>query len=103
MERKNNDLVLNSGFNPLVFEDNWIIYSNLNFDKPYTEKSEIELLISVPSSHNVYSELKLVNREKTKRINQYYFEGNNVKYHDLIVTKNKLDQFNIGQIKFIQT
>jgi len=97
-KKKNNDLVLNSWYlTPLVFDNNWKIYSNLNFDKPYTPKSEIELLISVPSPYNVYNELKLIDKKENEEYIQYSFKGKNIKYHDLIVAKKKFNQFDIGQ------
>ena len=99
---KENDYILNSWYlTPAVYDGEWKLYSNLNFDSPYTTKSNINLSIDVPKSHQVHSELNMLKKTTSENRVQYHYTGEKIKNHKVYITKEKFRNFESNSINII--
>ena len=99
---KKNNFTLNSWYlTPSVHENEWKPYSNLNFDKPYTPRSNVKLSINIPPEYNIYTELKIKKISLNESSKSYSLYGKNVLFHDIILTTEKFKSFNVNSTKIM--
>ena len=99
-KNKDGDYNLNTWYlTPAMFDKDWKMYSNLNFDKPYSPKCNVEVKIKVPLEYNVYSELEIINIKENIKTKEYSLKNKDVRYHDIFITKKKYKTYEFGLSK----
>lgn len=100
---KDGDYFLNHWYlTPAVFENGeWKLYSHKDLSDYYTPKSKLKLVLEVPKSYSVSSELDLSEIANTANTHKFKFLGNNRTDTRLNITRSPYFTFKAANLKLI--